>query len=76
MPPSIQQTTSLNVKDSTFSIVMTPGDVPYVDASGELAGQTPVADGTYTVGLKLTGGGVDGTITILNGVVTAIQAAT
>lgn len=33
---------------------------------------TPVADGTYTVGL---GGSQDGTITITNGVITAVQEA-
>ncbi len=37
---------------------------------------TPVANGTYTVGFKLTGGGVNGTITTVNGIITAIQQAT
>lgn len=36
----------------------------------------PVADGTYTVGAKLTGGGVNGTITTEGGVITVIQEAT
>lgn len=37
---------------------------------------TPVANGTYTVGAKLTGGGVNGTITVAGGIITAIQQAT
>lgn len=36
----------------------------------------PVTDGTYTVGAKLTEMGTEGTITIENGVITAIQEAT
>ncbi len=36
----------------------------------------PVPDGTYTVGLKLTGGGTNGTITTKNGRIIAIQEAT
>ena len=39
-------------------------------------GTNGVADGTYTVGLKLTGGGVNGTITTKGGIITAIQQAT
>lgn len=39
-------------------------------------GTSAVADGTYTMGLKLTSGGVDGTITIKDGIITAIQQAT
>lgn len=35
-----------------------------------------VSDGTYTVGAKLTGGGQNGTITISDGIITAIQQAT
>ncbi len=40
-------------------------------------GTAPVADGTYTVGLKLTPvTGNDGTITVKDGIITAIQQAT
>jgi len=42
-----------------------------------LTGITPVANGTYTVGKALTDiTGVDGTITIVGGIITAIQQAT
>jgi hypothetical protein len=44
--------------------------------SYKAGGTAPVADGTYTVGLKLTGGGVNGTITTKGGIITAIQQAT
>jgi len=37
---------------------------------------TPVADGTYTVGAALTGGGNVGTITTVSGIITAVQSAT
>lgn len=38
---------------------------------------TPVSDGTYTVGSKITPvSGTDGTITVQNGIITAIQEAT
>lgn len=40
------------------------------------AGATPVANGTYTVGAKLTGGGTNGTITVSGGIITAITQAT
>ena len=46
-------------------------------ASGNInSGVTPVADGTYTMGAKLTDNGTAGTITVQNGIVTAIQQAT
>lgn len=48
-------------------------DVAQAEAA---SGITPVADGTYTVGAKLTGGGVNGTITTVKGIITAIQQAT
>lgn len=48
------------------------GDVPYVTTNGRLASQTPVADGTYTVGKGLV---ADGTITITHGIITAVQQA-
>jgi hypothetical protein len=48
------------------------GDVPYVTTNGRLKSQTPVADGTYTMG---KGTVTDGTITITNGIITAIQEA-
>ncbi len=41
-----------------------------------LAAVTPVADGTYTVGYRLTPGGTDGTITTSGGLITAITEAT
>lgn len=41
-----------------------------------LAAVTPVADGTYTVGARLTPGGTDGTITTVGGLITAITEAT
>lgn len=41
-----------------------------------LAAVTPVADGTYTVGARLTPGGTDGTITTSGGLITAITQAT
>lgn len=41
-----------------------------------LAAVTPVADGTYTVGARLTPGGTDGTITTSGGLITAITEAT
>ena len=50
----------------------TEGDVPYITTDGRLESQTPVADGTYTVGL---GEETDGTITITNGIISAIQEA-
>lgn len=47
-----------------------------IDATTYKAGGTsPVADGTYTVGAKLTGGGVNGTITTKGGIITAITEA-
>jgi len=48
------------------------GDIPYITTNGRLASQTPVADGTYTVGIGLV---TNGTITITNGIITAIQEA-
>jgi len=51
---------------------LTAGDIPYVSTNGLLAGQTPVADGTYTVGI---GASTNGTITITNGIITAVQEA-
>jgi hypothetical protein len=39
-------------------------------------GTAAIADGTYTVGSKLTAGGVNGTITTKGGIITAIQQAT
>jgi hypothetical protein len=42
-----------------------------------LDGTAPVADGTYTVGARLTPvTGIDGTITVKDGIITAIQPAT
>lgn len=41
-----------------------------------VGGTAPVADGTYTVGARLTGGGTDGTITTKSGIITAITQAT
>jgi hypothetical protein len=54
-----------------------------IEASGNIMatayytkGTPPVADGTYTMGLKLTPGGVNGTITVSGGIIIAIQQAT
>jgi hypothetical protein len=65
--------TILSKIDSTGS-----ASFPKINAvSGYYANSTaPVADGVYTVGLKLTGGGVNGTITTKGGIITAIQQAT
>lgn len=41
-----------------------------------VAGVTPVADGTYVTGAKLTGGGVNGSITVSKGIITAVTEAT
>jgi len=41
-----------------------------------VGGTAPVADGTYTVGARLTPGGTDGTITTKSGIITAITQAT
>jgi hypothetical protein len=66
-------TTGLLLQNSLVII----SDLGVVDAVGYKAGGTAaVADGTYTVGLKLTGGGVNGTITTKGGIITAIQQAT
>jgi hypothetical protein len=56
----------------------------YIKAGGAVETETgfkcggtgAVADGTYTVGLKLTGGGNNGTITTKGGIITAITPAT
>lgn len=50
----------------------------FPDKSGTVATSVtaPIADGTYTVGLKLTGGGNDGTITTEGGIIVSIQEAT
>jgi len=47
------------------------GDVQ-VNIGGIIQGQTPVADGTYTVGI---GSSTNGTITITNGVITSVVQA-
>lgn len=55
----------------------TSGHVPYVTTNGRLKSQAPVADGTYTVGDRITPvTGNLGTITITNGIISAIQQAT
>ena len=42
-----------------------------------VGGTAPVANGTYTVGSRLTPvTGIDGTITVKSGIITAIQPAT
>lgn len=54
-------------------------DVDYyaMDAlSYSVAGTPPVADGTYTIGARLTPSGVDGAITVQGGIITAITPAT
>jgi hypothetical protein len=76
-----------DIKAATYHVGATAG----VDiASGTIKGMvvtkgivtagtsvTPVADGTYTVGAKLTPvTGIDGTITVSGGIITAIQPAT
>ena len=52
------------------------GQTVYVPGSLRVAGGVPAADGTYATGAKLTGGGVNGSITIKQGIITAITAAT
>ncbi len=66
-------TTGLTIKNSTVTIVS-----GVVNATSYKAGGTsPVADGTYTVGSKITPvTGADGTITVKGGIITAIQQAT
>ena len=52
-------------------------DVPSSHAgSAHHAHATPVADGTYIVGSKLTALGTNGTITVTGGIITAVQEAT
>ncbi len=48
-----------------------------IDKNGvfRVNGSTPVADGTYTMGPSLTPKGHPGTITITNGIITAVQQA-
>lgn len=63
--------THLNSGTSASATTFWRGDATWVNP---FAGS--VADGTYTVGAKLTGAGVNGTITITGGRITAIQQAT
>jgi hypothetical protein len=66
-------TTGATIQNSLATI----NDSGIIDAVGYSAGGTAaVADGTYTVGAKLTGGGVNGTITTKGGIITAVQEAT
>lgn len=66
-------TTGQTIQDSLATI----DDSGILNAVGYSAGGTAaVADNTYTVGAKLTGGGVNGTITTKGGIITAIQQAT
>jgi hypothetical protein len=58
--------------DLTLSALTTAG-VLINDASGVITSQAPVADGTYTMGF---GSSTNGTITITNGIITAVQEAT
>lgn len=48
------------------------GDVQINNGSNGFSGVTPVADGTYTVGIGVT---TNGTITTVNGIITAVQQA-
>ena len=65
--------TGLTVQDSLVLV----DDLGNVDATSySVGGTAPVADGTYTVGAALTGGGDEGTITIKGGIITAVQEAT
>ncbi len=60
-----------------FNGLTTNGIVYTGSSNGTLAVQAPVANGTYTVGDRITPvTGALGTITITNGVITAIQQAT
>ncbi len=65
-------TTGETLKDSSVTIV-----AGVVNATSYKAGGTsPVADGTYTVGSKITPvTGNDGTITVKGGIIIAIQEA-
>ena len=57
---------------------LTSGKIPIASTNGRLIDSpTPAANGTYCTGLKLTPvTGTDGSITITNGIITAITAAT
>lgn len=56
------------------------GLITDIDISGgiitSVTKTAPVADGTYTVGARLTPTGTDGQLTITNGIITAITQAT
>lgn len=67
-------TTGLTIQNS-LATVDDSGNVNAV--SYKAGGTSPVADGTYTVGSKITPvSGNDGTITVKGGIITAIQEAT
>jgi hypothetical protein len=64
---------NMNVDVDTHNVTTTGT----IDAGSYKAGGTsPVADGTYTMGAKLTTGGTNGTITTKGGIITAITQAT
>ncbi len=67
-------------RSTTSLLVRLADDSAYtsIDAlSYKASGTSPVADGTYTVGSKITPvTGDDGTITIKGGIITAVQEAT
>lgn len=76
-------TATQTLSNKSGNISMWTNDVPYAAQSyvtianaESNSGITPVADGTYTVGAALTGGGTVGTITTVNGIITAVQQAT
>lgn len=64
--------------DAIQNSLATLDDTGVIDAVGYKAGGTaPVADGTYTVGDRITAvTGALGTITVKGGIITAIQEAT
>lgn len=67
-------TTGETIQNSAATV----SDTGVIDAAGYKAGGTSaVADGTYTVGNKITAvTGNNGTITVKGGIITAIQEAT
>jgi hypothetical protein len=70
--PTFDGTTGETLQDSGVTIIS-----GIVDATGYSAGGTSaVADGTYTIGAALTGGGVTGQIAVKGGIIVAIQEAT
>ena len=90
-PSTTRYAVPLSTATYTLNFTTTANTALTLPTSGTLATQsyvtianaqanssiTPVADGTYTVGAALTPGvGVNGTITTVKGIITAVQQAT